>query len=412
MEMNKKNRFDLNELSGALGDLGILVPISFALITINGFSPFSLFLLWGLTYLLSGWYFKIPLSVQPLKAMAVICIASGFEKDIILAASVLFGIVMILLSVSGIIDFVRKWFSRALIRGIQLGIGLILAWKALSLILDNGTFLSLPAVAPAPSFGIFLGCTLVLVTFQRGRKRIPITLPIVALGVGFGFLLTKGTFQIPPLEYRIGFKLPDLSLLSSALVLLVLPQLPLTLGNAVYSASDVAKRLFKKRAEGVTVRKLSLSIGVFGVLMGLLGGFPICHGAGGLAAHHRFGGRTGGATMILGGLLISIAIGGAFLIESIYLIPVPLLGSLLLLTSWEMVRLTKDLRHFEEISIALVVAFVSFFTRNLFVAIIVGILWERLLPDFAGEKIGLLFRRVRKLDERRDIDCDRQSSER
>jgi SulP family sulfate permease len=404
--MNKhgKNRLDIGELSGALGDLGILIPISFALITINGFSPFSLFFFWGLAYLATGWFFKIPLSVQPLKAMAVICIASGLGKEMIFSASLLFGLILILLSISGIIDVVRRWFSRALVRGMQLGIGLILAEKALGLISDNGIFLTDSAVSPALSWVILLACTLTLFGFQRIKMRIPVTLIIVALGAGLGFLLAGGAFRIPELEYHINLQLPELSLLSSALVLLVLPQLPLTLGNAVYSASDLAKKLYKERAEGITVRRLSLSIGVSNVLIGLLGGFPVCHGAGGVAAHHRFGARTGGATMILGGFLMLIAIGGSSLFKIIYLIPVPILGCLLLLTSWEMAKLVKDLKRFEEISVAVIVASVSLFSKNLFIAIIMGILWERFLSRLVVEKIELLSKNVRKPNASRDID--------
>lgn len=402
--MSKKNRFDLSEFSGALGDLGILIPISFALIAINGFSPFSIFLFWGSAYLFSGWHFKIPIPVQPLKAMAVICIASGFEKNIISSASVLFGLILILLSLSGIIDVVKRWFSLALIRGIQLGIGLILAKKALGLILDNGLFLTRPVISPVLSVGILLVCTLIFLTSQRIKKKIPITVIIIAVGMGLGFLLTEGTFKVPEFDYHINLKLPEFSLLSSALILLVLPQLPLTLGNAVYSTSDLAKRLYKERAEKVTVRKLSLSIGVSDILIGLLGGFPICHGAGGMAAHYRFGGRTGGTTMILGTFLILIAISGDFLIKFVYLIPIPVLGSLLLLTSWEMIRLIKDLRQVKQISVALIVALVSFFSKNLFIAIIIGIFWEKFLISSVADKIEFLSKKVRKPDESRDID--------
>jgi SulP family sulfate permease len=336
--------------------------------------------------------------------MAVICIASGLGKEMIFSASLLFGLILILLSISGIIDVVRRWFSRALVRGMQLGIGLILAEKALGLISDNGIFLTDSAVSPALSWVILLACTLTLFGFQRIKMRIPVTLIIVALGAGLGFLLAGGAFRIPELEYHINLQLPELSLLSSALVLLVLPQLPLTLGNAVYSASDLAKKLYKERAEGITVRRLSLSIGVSNVLIGLLGGFPVCHGAGGVAAHHRFGARTGGATMILGGFLMLIAIGGSSLFKIIYLIPVPILGCLLLLTSWEMAKLVKDLKRFEEISVAVIVASVSLFSKNLFIAIIMGILWERFLSRLVVEKIELLSKNVRKPNASRDID--------
>jgi MFS superfamily sulfate permease-like transporter len=37
------------------------------------------------------------------------------------------------------------------------------------------------------------------------------------------------------------------------------------------------------------------------------GGFPMCHGAGGLAAQYRFGARTGGSNIISGVVLLAFA---------------------------------------------------------------------------------------------------------
>jgi len=40
-------------------------------------SPQPIFFLWGLAYIAVGWYYKVPISMQPLKAMAVIAITAG-----------------------------------------------------------------------------------------------------------------------------------------------------------------------------------------------------------------------------------------------------------------------------------------------------------------------------------------------
>lgn len=391
--MNQKNKFGLNEFSGSLGDLGILIPISFALITINGYSPFNIFFFWGLAYLFTGWYFKIPLSVQPLKAMAVVCIASGFERDIIFVASILIGLILILLSLTGIIDIVRRWFTHALIRGIQLGLGLILANKALTLLFDSGTFLIDPPFSAVLNLGLLLFCVLLFLLLQKISKKTPVSLIMVTLGIAVGFLMAKGALKVPELDRSMSFNLFDFNLLASALTLLVIPQLPLTLGNAIYAASDLARKLYEERAERATEKKLSMSIGMSNVLIGLFGGFPICHGAGGIAAHYKFGGRTGGATMILGSLLILIAISGSFFIEFIYLIPLPLLSFLLMVTSLELIKLIKDLKYAEGIIVALTVACISFYSGNLFIAILIGIFCEKLLFPFVAEKTKLLSKR-------------------
>ncbi len=391
--MIQKNKYGVNEFSGSLGDLGILIPISFALITINGYSPFYIFFFWGLAYLFTGWYYRIPLSVQPLKAMAVICIASGFERNIIFAASILIGLILILLSLSGIIDIVRKWFTQPVIRGIQLGLGLILANKALTLLLDSGTFLIDPPFSAALNLGLLLVCLLLFVLLQKISKKVPISLIMVTIGIGFGFLMAKGTLKVPELDRSMSLNLLDFNLLASALILLVVPQLPLTLGNAIYAASDLARELYKERAERATEKKLSMSIGFSNVLIGLFGGFPICHGAGGIAAHYRFGGRTGGTMIILGSVLIFVAFSGDFFIQFIYLIPVPVLSFLLLVTSMELIKLVKDLKYSEGIIVALTVACISFYSRNLFIAILIGIFCEKLLIPFIAEKTKLLSKR-------------------
>jgi len=40
----------------------------------------------------------------------------------------------------------------------------------------------------------------------------------------------------------------------------------------------------------------------------IVGGIPLCHGAGGMAGHVQFGARTGGSSIILGVLLLIIGL--------------------------------------------------------------------------------------------------------
>src|SRR5690606_26552824 len=89
-------------------------------------------------------------------------------------------------------------------------------------------------------------------------------------------------------------------------VLLALPQVPLTLGNAVIGIKEENNRLFPDAP--VTERGVSLSTGVMSLFSGVVGGVPMCHGGGGMAGHVAFGARTGGAVVLLGGLLLVVAI--------------------------------------------------------------------------------------------------------
>ena len=73
----KSFRFNLQELGGALGDLGTLLPLMVALILINGLNATLVLILVGLFYIGSGLYYRLPMPVQPLKAVAAIAIALG-----------------------------------------------------------------------------------------------------------------------------------------------------------------------------------------------------------------------------------------------------------------------------------------------------------------------------------------------
>ena len=70
-----KLRFDRVEFAGSLGDLGTLLPIVVAMILINKLSPSAVFLSFGLFYLITGFYYRLPVPVQPLKAVGAIAIA-------------------------------------------------------------------------------------------------------------------------------------------------------------------------------------------------------------------------------------------------------------------------------------------------------------------------------------------------
>jgi len=69
------------------------------------------------------------------------------------------------------------------------------------------------------------------------------------------------------------------------------------------------------------------------VLGASVGGVPMCHGAGGMAGHVRFGAQTGGAVVILGIILCVTAL---FFSDSVTtllrIFPTPVLGVVLFLT--------------------------------------------------------------------------------
>jgi MFS superfamily sulfate permease-like transporter len=370
-----------------------------ALVISAGYSPSRLFLLWGIVYVLSGLYFRVPVSVQPLKAMAVIAIATGLSLSQLGSAAVGYGVLMLLLALTGTLQRIREWFSPALVRGIQLGIGLILLQKAWGLVWGGPWILGHTTEAgvagPLTSLGAI--AVLQLSRFTRGwNLAVPIFLAGAVLGVAVMGWPQLGASEEPLLAWS----LPDWASWPSLFVVLMLPQLPLTLGNAVIAAADACHHYWPDRAQRVGVRRLAVSIGTSNVLIGLLGGFPVCHGAGGIAAHARFGGRTGRTTILVGSALI---LAGLFPLASALLlcVPVPVLAALLALVGVEMLRLLRTLEHRSAAVVAIGVGATSFITHNLAWGLLIGWALERLLPVAIGRPRPIWAQPARELGRSR-----------
>ena len=125
-------------------------------------------------------------------------------------------------------------------------------------------------------------------------------------------------------------------------IFLALPQVPLTLGNAIIAVTEENNHLFPDRP--VTEKKVSISTGVMNLLGPIIGGVPMCHGAGGMAGHVRFGARTGGALIILGVLIVLVALFFSSSVDTIFKIfPAPILGVILFLTGAQLALGSCDL---------------------------------------------------------------------
>ncbi|MFQ6105905.1 MAG: putative sulfate/molybdate transporter, partial [Candidatus Hydrothermarchaeaceae archaeon] len=253
--------FDRVEFAGSLGDLGTLVPLSVALIAINGLNATAVFLMVGLFYIVAGAYYKLPIPVQPLKVVAAIAIASKLDAATIAASGYLMGIVLIFIGVTGIVDTLARFFTKPIVRGIQLGLGLILINKAVAFIekdelFINGTPSYLGAVSVNTLVGV-IGALIVLVLLTS--RRLPAAIAVLVFGLAVGIL----TGALSGVNFSPGYEplhlmMPNSAILLNALVLLVIPQIPLTIGNAVMGTCDAANTLFgRTKASKSTVRALS-----------------------------------------------------------------------------------------------------------------------------------------------------------
>jgi sulfate permease, SulP family len=365
------------EMGGAVGDLGLMVPLAFALVATNGIPAPRLAFLWGAAYVVTGLFFRVPVSIQPLKAMAVIALATGYGADMLTTAAFGYGVFFVLLAATGLVTRLKRFFTPGLVRGVQLGIGLMLARKAIDLLLESPFFLTADGSGGAL---VVAACALALVVLLVGGRlaRRPLALPMLVMGVAAGWLAGVRPDAAVAAGSPLEFTLPVWHLLPNAALLLMLPQLPLTLGNAVIAADDACHLYWRERSRRVSVKRLAASIGLSNIVIGLAGGFPVCHGAGGIAAHARFGGRTGRATVLMGSVMIGAALipGGT---SALFMIPVPILGALLLMVSWEMIRLLGTLPLRRDLAVALTTGVVAFVSRNLAIALVAGWALERVL---------------------------------
>ena len=361
-------RFDISELSGSLGDLGVMLPLVIALISLNGVNATSAFFVIGLVYFLNAFTYRLPVPVQPLKALAATALALNLSSPVITAAAWWVAGIFLVLSFTGAVRWLASLFPTAVVRGIQVGLGLLLLRSAWGLIATPGegwtVAWSLAGLSVPLAWVAALGAVLVLLLGLWLRPSWAGLLVIL-----FGCLLGLAAFGIPHVE--LAFTLPTLAQprledFWPAFWLLVVPQVPLSLANSVFATADAARQYFGKAAEVVSPRRLLLTMGLGNVAAAAFGGVPVCHGSGGLTAHVRLGARTGGALLIIGTLFLALAlVGGSSILSILALIPFSALGVLLAYVGFQHLWLAADLRGIQAWSVALLVALVAWFTQNL-----------------------------------------------
>ena len=100
---------------------------------------------------------------------------------------------------------------------------------------------------------------------------------------------------------------------------------------------------------------------------------PLCHGAGGMSAHHAFGARTWRAPALIGGALTALALLlGQDLALVLRAFPVAILAALLLVAGITHVQLLSDVRGRFDWAAALAIG-VAGATGHLLGAVIIGL---------------------------------------
>ncbi len=392
-------RFNRQELAGSLGDLGVVLPIAIAMILVNGLNPLGLFFSVGLFYLLSGVYYRIPVPVEPMKVIGAYAIATGIGASEIMASALLIGVILLVIGLTGAMTLIGRYTPTAVVRGVQLSTGLLLMAEGVRFMIGTSTFqklqeaaepfLVIQEIGPVP-FGLLLGVLAAVVTLLLlENKRMPAALVVVIGGMALGLLLgtREGLGQLSPglhLPEFMPFGFPSQPDLSFALLVLVLPQLPMTLGNAVIANVDLSRQYFGEAAKRATYKANCITMALANFFSFLVGGMPLCHGAGGLAAHYRFGARTPGSNVIIGGVFLVLAVlFGVHIMGILYLIPMAVLGVLLIFAGSQLAMTIMDVSRRKDFFVVFIIVGITLAT-NLAAGFIAGILvayilkWEKL----------------------------------
>ena len=346
---------DRREIAGAVADIGVLVPIAVALIVANGLSPTAVLLPAGLLYVAAGLIYRLPVPVQPLKAFGAIAIAKELGMDEIAAGALLMGAIFLVLGLSGLLDLVARAFPRALIRGVQLTVGLLFLKIAWGLLTDPPKGFVEHALPSLLAVGLGAAILAVALAF----KRLPVALALVAAGAIAAVALAHGDLALGP--SAVGVPSLEAASFVTALTVLVIPQMPLSFANSCLATADAARTYFPERAQRVRPGRLATTFGSANVLSGLIGGMPVCHGAGGMTAHVAFGARTGAAPAMMGVALAALALGaGTGLAAQLSSFPLPILAGLLGAAGVLHIGLLRDLGSAREWAVALAVGIVGF----------------------------------------------------
>jgi hypothetical protein len=361
-------RFGTRELAGAVADIGVLLPIAVALIVANGLSATAVLVPAGLLYVTVAFAYQLPIPVQPLKAFGAIAIAKGLGSDEIAAGALLMGVIFLILGRTGLIDLAAKAFPKALIRGVQITVGLLFLKIAWGLVSDPPSSFDETGLSTAAATALAAAGLAVLIAL----RKVAISLALVGVGVAVMLIQAGDQLALGP----SALALPDLDadVLLTALTVLVIPQLPLSFANSCLATADAARTYFGERATRVRAGRLATSLGSANIVAGTIGGMPVCHGAGGLTAHYAFGARTAGAPLALGSALLVLAlVAGSGLSAVLTAFPLPVLAALLAAAGVLHIGLARDLEGAREVALALFVAVLGFWL-NLAVGLAAGLL--------------------------------------
>lgn len=336
LTMSKTRRISLNrnELSGAFGDIGTDLPLIVGMILASGLNSANVLIAYGMMHIITAFIYGIPMPVQPLKAVAMIVIAQKISPGVIYGGGLAIGAVMLLLTVTGLVDLIARYIPRVVVRGIQFGLGIQLSMIALKeyVLSDsiNGIFIAIIAF--------------VITLLLMGNRKYPPAIFVILIGIGYSLFAHYDILStVKPVTAKLPYLyVPQWTDILTGFLILALPQIPLSIGNSIIATNRIAADLFPEKK--ITIKKISFTYSIINLINPFLGGIPTCHGSGGMAGHYAFGARTGGSVLIYGSLFLLL---GLFFSNSfqavVQIFPLPVLGVILLFEGLWLMMFIKDI---------------------------------------------------------------------
>ena len=355
--------FDQGEFTGAIGDSVTVIPLVVALATLTDVSLPHVLVGFGAFQVVWGVVYGLPLSVEPMKALAALAIAGSLTYAELSLAGVVLGVVLLVVGLSGTLGAVERWIGGPVIRGVQFAVALVL--------FETGIGLAL-AAPRAGAVGVGL-VGIATVTGRRSAAGLVVVATSLAIAVSTTGLPTPTLPGLPPR--------PAFTAAATAPALRgTIAQLAMTVGNAALATSLLlADRLDAE----VTPDALATSMGVTNLLAVPLGGIPMCHGCDGVSGKYAFGARTGGANVVIGvGYLAAALVATSALVAAI---PLAMIGAVLGVVA---LSLARSVRASERPVFSVAIGAVGV-TTNLGLAFLLGacthLVWTRYVHCRADE---------------------------
>lgn len=344
----------LGDCSGAFADGAILFPLLVGLAWQTGASATIMLLTSAAAYLAAAVLFRLPIPVQPLKSLAITALAVGASLAEIRLAGAIIGALFLLIALVDI-NRLARLVPDTVVHGIQLALGVILVLKALALI----------GFQPLPLAGV-AAAVFAILAFGGATGR-----PVLG-GVAVVALLW-GLWEAAP---ATAADAEATVIRPSVMAMLILPQIALSLTNAVLGTQRTAQAYFNRDADRVTPRRLLCSLGFGNLAVASVGGLPFCHGSGGVTAHVHGGSRSEWSNVVIATALIALALilhfgdGGLpdypVALQAILLGVVGLLHLRLAAPSW---------RSSQGRPVLLVMGGAALATQNMLVVLVMGCVW-------------------------------------